>query len=391
MPITLPNLDDRRYADLVEEARALIPTYAPEWTDHNESDPGITLIELFAYLSEMLIYRLNRVTDANRYAFLKLLDPEFKPSPTLSLEEQTRAVVLSLRQADRAVTCADFEKLALEGSARQNPSKADGYAARVRCVPRRNLEVVDATARNSDQPNHTSVVVVPFGPAQQPTQRLRDVVKEYLGPLRLVTTVVHVVGPRYVKVLVQVTVVLTPDTAASQAAAVRAPLEAALAAFLHPLTGGPDGKGWPFGRNVYVSEIYDILDRQRSVDYVRRTEVPKQGGGTTPIDELSVAEPARLRRNAAGGLVSVEIRDDELVSAQFDLKLEFPSSCAAPRGPEENRWQTTSRRPRARARARCSTTCPRFTRTTTSSAATWRPSRRFCCATQTAAAVSKRR
>lgn len=325
MPITLPNLDDRRYADLVEEARSLIPTYAPEWTDHNESDPGITLIELFAYLSEMLIYRLNRVTDANRYAFLKLLDPKFAPSPTLGLEEQTRAVVLSLRQADRAVTSADFEKLALEASRSQDASKADGYAARVRCVPRRNLEIVDPSARDSDQPNHTSVVVVPFGPAAQPSGRLKDVVAQYLDPLRLVTTVVHVVGPRYVTVKVQLTVVVTPETSAAQEAAVRAPLEAALAAFLDPLAGGPDGKGWPFGRNVYVSEIYDILDRQRGVDYVRRTEVPKQGGGTTPIDELSVAEPARLKRNAAGELVSVEVRDDELVSLQLDLKLEFPS------------------------------------------------------------------
>jgi hypothetical protein len=328
MPITLPNLDDRRYADLVEEARSLIPTYAPAWTDHNESDPGVTLLELFAYLSEMLIYRLNRVTDANRYAFLKLLDPAFKPSATLSVEEQTRAVVLSLRQADRAVTCPDFEKLALEGSATQDALKADGYAARVRCVPRRNLSVVDPTARDSDQPNHTSVVVVPFGPATQPSQRLREVIAQYLDPRRLVTTVVHVVGPRYVNVRVVLTVVLTPDTAASQEAAVRAPLEAAVAAFLHPLTGGPDGKGWPFGRNVYVSEIYDILDRQRSVDYVRRTEVGVQGGVTKPLDELLTIpyDPTRMRRNAAGELVSVEIRDDELVAVQFDIKLEFPSS-----------------------------------------------------------------
>src|ERR1044071_5129365 len=92
MPITLPNLDDRRYADLVEEARSLIPTYAPEWTDHNESDPGITLIELFAYLSEMLIYRLNRVTDATRYAFLKLLDPTFVPPATQSAGGDTGVV-----------------------------------------------------------------------------------------------------------------------------------------------------------------------------------------------------------------------------------------------------------------------------------------------------------
>lgn len=330
MPITLPNLDDRRYADLVEEARSLIPSYAPAWTDHNESDPGITLIELFAYLSEMLIYRLNRVTDASRYAFLKLLDPGMKPSDTMSLEEQTRAIVLLLRQADRAVTCADFEKLALEASERQDASKAVGYAARANCVARRNLEIQNDAARNADQPNHTSVVVVPFGadPRPQPSQQLKDVIAQYLDARRLVTTVVHVVGPRYVAVRVQVTAVLTPDTLASQEAAVRKPLEDALAAFFHPLKGGPEGKGWPFGRNVYVSEIYDILDRQRNVDYVKRTEVPAQGGGTQELPELVTvpASSARMKLNDNNELVAIEIRDDELVSVQFQLKLEFPAS-----------------------------------------------------------------
>ena len=74
MPITLPNLDDRRYADLVQEALALIPVYAPEWTNHNAADPGITLIELMAYLTEILIYRLNRVTVENVVTFLNLID-----------------------------------------------------------------------------------------------------------------------------------------------------------------------------------------------------------------------------------------------------------------------------------------------------------------------------
>ena len=70
MPLTLPNLDDRSYADLLAEARALIPALAPGWTDHNPADPGITLVELFAWLTEMLLYRLNQVTDENRLAFL---------------------------------------------------------------------------------------------------------------------------------------------------------------------------------------------------------------------------------------------------------------------------------------------------------------------------------
>ena len=73
MPIPLPNLDDRRWADLVEEGRSLIPLYAPEWTDHNASDPGITLLELFAWVAEMDIYEINRVPDRHKRKFLSLV------------------------------------------------------------------------------------------------------------------------------------------------------------------------------------------------------------------------------------------------------------------------------------------------------------------------------
>jgi hypothetical protein len=73
MPLLLPNLDDRKWADLADEGRALIPVYGPEWTDHNASDPGITLVELLAWKTEMDIYRLNQVTDAERLRFLDLI------------------------------------------------------------------------------------------------------------------------------------------------------------------------------------------------------------------------------------------------------------------------------------------------------------------------------
>ena len=73
MPLPLPTLDTRRWADLVEEGRALIPRYAPEWTDHNVHDPGITLMELLAWVVEQEIYRNNRIPDAHRLKFLKLL------------------------------------------------------------------------------------------------------------------------------------------------------------------------------------------------------------------------------------------------------------------------------------------------------------------------------
>ena len=66
-------LDDRRFQDLVSEARTRIARSCPEWTEHNVSDPGITLIELFAWMTEMTIYRLNRVPDKLHVALLDLL------------------------------------------------------------------------------------------------------------------------------------------------------------------------------------------------------------------------------------------------------------------------------------------------------------------------------
>jgi len=79
MPIPLPNLDDRRWRDLVEEGRALIPLHAPEWTDHNIHDPGVTLIELLAWVAEMDLYRLNRIPELHLQKFLALAG--MRPEP----------------------------------------------------------------------------------------------------------------------------------------------------------------------------------------------------------------------------------------------------------------------------------------------------------------------
>ena len=118
MPLPLPNLDDRTYNDLLEEARALIPSLYPEWTDHNPTDPGIILIELFAWLTEMTIYHLNRVPDASYIAFLRLLrGPDWRLEGELDkerLDAEIRETVLTLRERYRAATCDDFEYLATQ-------------------------------------------------------------------------------------------------------------------------------------------------------------------------------------------------------------------------------------------------------------------------------------
>ena len=86
MSLPIPNLDDKTFSDLVEEAKRWIPIYAPEWTDHNVHDPGITLIELFAWLAEMQLYRLNTITEKNKLKFLKLLGVKPKPATAAKVD-----------------------------------------------------------------------------------------------------------------------------------------------------------------------------------------------------------------------------------------------------------------------------------------------------------------
>jgi predicted phage baseplate assembly protein len=95
VPLPAPILDDRSYQQLRDELIRRIPVYAPEWTDHNPSDPGITLIELFAFLGENLLYRFNQIPDATKLAFLKLLQIPLQPAtPSSSLVTFSRSDTL---------------------------------------------------------------------------------------------------------------------------------------------------------------------------------------------------------------------------------------------------------------------------------------------------------
>jgi predicted phage baseplate assembly protein len=82
MPLPDIQLDNRSYNDLVNELRRRIPAYTPEWTDFNESDPGIVLIEMFAWLADILIYRINQIPDKAYVKFLQMIDIQLSlPTP----------------------------------------------------------------------------------------------------------------------------------------------------------------------------------------------------------------------------------------------------------------------------------------------------------------------
>ncbi len=249
MSLPKPNLDDRTFTDLVAEMRALIPRYAPQWTDHNITDPGITLIELFAWLTEMILYRLNRIPDQSYRNFLALLGEYQNPAQA----------VQEFQKRYRAVSTVDFETLAIEA----NPSKI----ARARCLPNRNLEY-----STDNETGHVTVLLVPKTGNEKPIpdDDLKKEVRDYLFPRRLITTRLHVLGPKYVDIGINFQVVEKPNVNPEDLVK---KVRQGLRNFLDPISGGHDGKGWPFGRDIFISEIYQVIEETEGVDYTRYAEL----------------------------------------------------------------------------------------------------------------------
>src|SRR2546422_2581551 len=102
MPIRPPALDDRGFDDLVEELVARIPAHTPEWTNPCVGDPGRTLIDLFAWLTDTLLYRANLIPERQLLAFLRLLGVQMRPAVaaqglvSLTLDDKDAADGLSL-------------------------------------------------------------------------------------------------------------------------------------------------------------------------------------------------------------------------------------------------------------------------------------------------------
>ncbi len=301
MPIPLPNLDDRSYSDLLDRARAQIPRLAPGWTDHNPTDPGIILIELFAWLTEMVMYRVNQVPEQNYQIFLDLLNGgEANTVSTGDLDTDIPQTIRALRARYRAATADDYEKLAMQDwheSESCQALRSAGRIQRARCLPERNLELTDPDERVKPAPGHVSLVVVPPQTRAssleiKPSLDLRRALWRYFEERRLLTTRHHVVAPDYVKVTVTATLYLKDDASPD---AVDARAVDHLSKFLHPLTGGPKCKGWPFGRDVHLSEIYATLDEVPGVNFVRDAQMtapnkPQIGGSGNALESIKLED-----------------------------------------------------------------------------------------------------
>ncbi|MFB2772428.1 baseplate protein J [Pelatocladus sp. BLCC-F211] len=306
MNLPLPNLDDHTYANLVEEAISQIAVEYPEWTDHNPTDTGIILIELLAWLTEMTLYRVNQIPDDNYASFVSLLKGEQWNLPiNLSAEERQKNLqsaiqntLLELRKIYRAITPEDFENLVLFD---WNQSKeSDGLKiARVRCLGQRNLAQSDA---DTFAKGHISLVVVPKNNNQvEDEENKYQPLFNFLDQRRLLTTRLHIVEPDYVSVTVEAELVLE-DGAYAESVKEQAKTEVKM--FFEPLHSEKywQGQGWPFGRSVYLSELYKLLDNLEGVDYVENLQIKDKD--KTTKSEIYLAD---------NQLVNINIEDSKFI------------------------------------------------------------------------------
>ena len=171
-----------------------------------------------------------------------------------TLDQLERQRVRALQAPTRAVNLLDIERVALDVPGTR--------VARVRAWAALHPDYPCLQA-----PGVVTVVVVPDMPLArpEPSQGLLQAVKRFLDRRRIVATRVEVVGPHYLEVSVRARVRTRPHTNTTR---VQTQIHQALNAFLDPRSGGPAGFGWPFGRDVYRSEILQVIDGVSGVDHV---------------------------------------------------------------------------------------------------------------------------
>lgn len=166
----------------------------------------------------------------------------------------------------RAITSDDYEKLALATPGLR--------VARAQAIPQ-----YDPNYPQVAVPGAVTVVVVPRTREEignpEPSERFLQTILRHLNMRRLATTEVHVIGPEYIKITVVCQVYMKKKSSPTE---VESRVRKTLCEFLNPFTGGPDQQGWPFGRSVFSSEIYQIIDKVQGVNYV--TDVTLSGNGT---------------------------------------------------------------------------------------------------------------
>jgi hypothetical protein len=328
----------------VREGLSLIPAYAPAWTNHNPADPGITLLELLAYFSEILAYRALRITPDAKLHLLRLLegragsptDP-LVGAPSATVDAAIGEQVGALSRAECAVTRGDFEELAVHAAA----GHRHGHRGlRARCVPGQDLRGIVGAAHPVaiDAASDVSIVLAlaPELPGEAGDALCRHV-EEALGPRCLLTTRAYVVRAAYLRAYVACRIMPKPGVAL---AVVAEAVDTALRRRFDPMQSGqtlPEAQ--PFGRPVHLANVAATIDRADGVDYVEnvillhlsmdgviaeeesavgiRIGVVARVGEDTRLGGVASRAMRRLRTDRTGEAETVLVQPWELLHVQL--------------------------------------------------------------------------
>ena len=277
MPITLPDLDTKTYQDIVDEMLASIPNYTDKWTNYNVSDPGITILEMLCWTTEATLYRINKIPDASYVNFLRLLagvsgiddinrllaDPnlfrshrdileflrEIETGNEKNIIDMKAAALNFLNSRYRAVTKEDFRELAIEAT---DSNEFEDTTKRAKVV----RAIVDQSTKEE------TVRIIIVSDRRDKYEALIEQVEEYLDPRRLIGTVIEVSSPVYSSVGIHVKIELTSY---EKLDIVRENVSTGILNFFDPLTGGPNGKGWPYGRPLIIYEVVAVVEDTNDV------------------------------------------------------------------------------------------------------------------------------
>jgi len=283
MPLQIPNLDNKTYDELMDEIISSIPKFSENWTNFNPSDPGITILELLSYVAETLLYRINRLPYQTYVNFLRMLagvkDDDLKstdsdkcPNEDVDNDPPLRNVINILKKVDeakkqqqevplyqlkkaaidfitgryRAVTEKDFVELAINVTR----SHKDGEKG----------EIKRAVVReDQDEEDIVEIIIITDTANSDQYDTLKAKVQQFLETRKLIGTRISVKQPTYTSLKIMVLVKINIDADKDKTS--KKIIESILS-YLAPFKEDDDSEEWDYGRDLYV---YDISNRVNKI------------------------------------------------------------------------------------------------------------------------------
>lgn len=309
MPIDLPDLADKDYSELVENMLSGIPKYSVNWTDYNPSDPGVAFVELFSWIGESLLYRINNIPyesyvnflrlfaglydnddmeelinekksfDKEHVRFLTFLDEVLKKQEKgekVNVEDMMAAARKFFYSPYRAISEEDFENLAIEATAGDEQEVkrviVNSYSGegKVEVIIVPSLDGRYEEIQQSEE--LLEVVAKPF--EAESYSDLKVKVKNYLNDRKLVGTLIDVRLPEFTNVPLELSVVCGEF---SDSKSLLAKIGESVIRFLDPVTGGDSGRGRERDRTLSVYEVAHVaagVDGIKRVEWIKSNDVP---------------------------------------------------------------------------------------------------------------------